>query len=614
MSSPTFSLGIDLGTSNSALAVMNLTEDEPSIVEITQILGANSLGEASGLPSALYLPHPEEFAGEGFTLPWGQESSAIVGRFARDHGALVPDRLVTSAKSWLSNHHTDPRSKILPWRSQAVEEPLSPLEATTCYLQYLREAFLHAESEQGTGRKLANGVVTVTVPASFDEAARTLTLEAAEAAGWDDVVLLEEPQAAFYSWTAQRGHDWRSQVSHGDTVLVCDLGGGTADFSMIAVSDNEGELGLERISVGEHILLGGDNMDLALAYTLRAKLEGEGKSLDDGQFLSLIHAASAAKVLLFSDESLAEAPIVVPSRGSGLLAGTLSTTLDRSALTAVVLDGFLPLTAVDDHPNEGRSVGLQEFGLPYASDPVISKHLARFLQRSMMNVQASDSLRALIGDQDGLTEGNFLRPTAVLFNGGVFKAAPVRARVLELLSSWNDGMAVTELVGAQPDLAVARGAAAYGRIRATGEGIRIKSGTARSCYIGLETSMPAIPGFVPPVKAVCVVPQGMEEGSACAIDNQEFGLVIGQPADFRFFTSEVRSGDEPGVVVNDAVNTLEESTNVALTIPPGEGQSAGDVIPVTIRANVTELGNLELWMRHEGSGAQWGLDYQVRSH
>jgi len=613
MPTPTFSLGIDLGTSNSALAVMALDADDPTIVPIVQITGANALGEATGLPSALYLPHPDEFPEGSNTLPWSTENPGLVGAFAKSHGSLVPDRLVTSAKSWLSNHHTDPRAPILPWKSKAVETPLSPLDASTCYLRHLRQAFLHAEAERGTNRTVENGAIVVTVPASFDEAARTLTLQAAKAAGWGEVVLLEEPQAAFYSWTAQPGSDWRNQVSHGDVILVCDLGGGTADFSMIAVSNHDGDLALERISVGEHILLGGDNMDLALAYTLRAKLEAEDSTIDDWQFLALIHAANQAKVTLFSDHTLHAAPIAVPSRGSELFAGTISTTLERSLLEAVVLDGFLPLTTINDLPADGPGAGLKEFGLPYASDPVISKHLARFLRRSLMNVQASDSLRALIGHDGDLDSASYLRPTSVLFNGGVFKADPVRQRILDLLASWNNGEAVRELAGSQPDLAVARGAAAYGRIRATGQGMRIKAGTARSCYIGLETSMPAVPGFTPPVKALCIVPQGMEEGSQCIIEDQEFGLVIGKPADFRFFTSDVRSGDLPGVVVNDAVRNLEESTMVALTIPPADGQTPGDVIPVKIRANVTELGNLELWMHHEASGRKWGLDYQVRS-
>jgi len=610
MSTPSFSVGIDLGTSNSAIAVADLESGDPAIVDVTQITGANSVGEASGMPSALYLPHAEEFPADAFPLPWQgtTEGPGIVGAFARDHGALVPDRLVTSSKSWLSNHHVDPRSAILPWKSQIKDEMVSPLGASTRFLEHLKHAFLNTAPE----RDLANGSIVLTVPASFDEVARNLTLEAAQAAGLGEVVLLEEPQAAFYSWTAKAGSDWRSQVQPGDVVLVCDIGGGTADFSLLAISDHDGNLEVERIAVGEHILLGGDNMDLALAYTLKTKLDGEGKKLDDWQFLSLIHGARQAKVQLFSDEELDEAPIAIPSRGSGLFAGTISTQLDRSTLEQVVLNGFFPITGVTDLPKENRATGLREFGLPYASDPVLSKHLARFLTRSLENVKASDALRSLVGRQDELDRDDYLRPTAVLFNGGVTKAGPVRQRVLELLASWNGDQPVKELVGFEPDLAVARGAAAYGCIRATGKGIRIKAGTARSYYIGLESSMPAVPGFTPPVKALCVVPQGMEEGSESTIADQEFGLITGQPADFRFFASSVRAGDEPGQMLDDAENQLDESTSISVTLPVAEGQSAGEEIPVKIHAAVTELGNLELWMRHEGSGQRWKLEHQVR--
>ena len=452
----------------------------------------------------------------------------------------------------------------------------------------------------------------LTVPASFDEIARNLTAAAAEAAGFGKVVLLEEPQAAFYAWTAQAGNSWRTQVRRGDIVLVCDVGGGTADFSLIAVTEKDGNLEVERISVGEHILLGGDNMDLALAYTLKAQLEAAGKSIDAWQFLALMHGASLAKVNLFTDLSLELAPVAIPSRGSSLLAKTLSTKLTRDTLEQVILDGFFPLTKVTDLPRESRGTGLQEFGLPYASDPVVSKHLARFLTRSLINVKASDALTSLLQSRPEALEGEYLKPTAVLFNGGVFNAAPIRKRVLDLLISWGKGAPVRELAGFQPDLAVAKGAALYGRNRATGQGIRIKAGTARSYYIGLESSAPAIPGFKPPIKALCVVPQGMEEGSELLIDEREFGLITGQPADFRFFASEVRSGDAPGTIIANPERELEETGRIEVTLPAVEGFPEGQAIPVIINPIVTELGNLELWMKHTGSDRRWKVEYQVR--
>ena len=606
-----FSLGIDLGTSNCAMSLTDLDTDRTEIVQIPQCVAANQLAEKPTLASALYLPHPEEFPSGSFQLPWDDRGQVgIVGQFARDHGALVPDRLVTSAKSWLSNPHIDPRQRTLPWRSDSIEERLSPFDCSRRYLQHVKDAFLHAGQEGGRRWNLDDCQVVVTVPASFDEVARSLTAAAAEAAGLGHVTLLEEPQAAFYAWAARAGGQWRDAVTPGDVILVCDVGGGTADFSLIAVTNVAGNLELERISVGEHILLGGDNMDLALAYTLQARLETEGKSLDTWQFLALMHAAARAKITLFEDASLAEAPTAVPSRGSSLFARTIATALDRATLSQVILDGFFARTALDDLPREARRTGLQEFGLPYAADPVISKHLARFLTRSLQNVRASDTLSALVAERAG---GQALMPSAVLFNGGVFKAGPIRARVLDLLASWNGGQAVPELEGFEPDLAVARGAAIYGQHRATGKGLRIKAGAARSYYVGLETSMPAIPGFRPPVKALCVVPQGMQEGTDQLIEGRIFGLVTGEVAEFRFFSSAVRSGDTPGQILADAERDLEETSLLEVELPPLPDVAAGQVVPVRIEAVVTELGTLELWMRHTNSDRKWKIEFQVRT-
>jgi len=348
-----FSLAIDLGTSNSAIAIADLESGETRIIEIAQILGPNQIGELPTLPSASYIPHSAEFPESSFPLPWNDVGErAIIGQFARERGALVPDRLATSAKSWLSNPHIDPKQRILPWRSDIAEEKLSPFECSRLYLQHLRDAFLHTERAHGRDWDLSEAEIVVTVPASFDEVARSLTAEAAKTAGLGDVTLLEEPQAAFYAWMAQMRREWRNLIADGDIVLVCDIGGGTADFSLIAVTDVEGRLELERVSVGEHILLGGDNMDLALAYALNAKLEATGKPLDSWQFLALVHAASRAKILLFDDVGLAQAPIAVPSRGSSLLAKTVSTTLDRETLEQVVLDGFFPGVLEDPRHRE----------------------------------------------------------------------------------------------------------------------------------------------------------------------------------------------------------------------------------------------------------------------
>jgi len=607
-----FSLGIDLGTTNSAIALTDLETDQTEVLEVTQILGPNQIGEKPTLPSALYIPHRDEFPENSFPLPWekGIGDVTVTGHFAREHGVLIPDRLITSAKSWLTNPHIDPRHRSLPWRSDIQDEKLSPFECSRRYLAHLKNGFLHAGRVQGRSWDLSEVQIVLTVPASFDEVARSLTAEAAEAAGLGKVTLLEEPQAAFYAWIAQAGREWRSLVSRGDIVLVCDVGGGTADFSLIAVTDNDGTLELERISVGEHILLGGDNMDLALAYTLQAKLEAEGRSIDSWQFLALVHAASKAKIALTDDDSLTQAPIAVPSRGSSLFVGTVSTKLDRATVEQVILDGFFAKTTISDLPQEARRVGLQEFGLPYAADPVISKHLARFLSRSRANVRASQTLATLVEGQSGK---EFLMPTAVLFNGGVFKSASIRKRVLELLASWNQGQAVRELQGSELDLAVATGASFYGRTRVTRKGIRIKAGAARSYYIGLETSMPAVPGFKPPVKALCVVPQGMQEGSELLIEGRDFGLLTGHPAEFRFFSSAVRSGDRPGQILPDAERELEDSSLLEINLPPLPDFPAGQAVPVQINSVVTELGTLELWMKHMNSDRRWKVEFQVRT-
>jgi hypothetical protein len=607
-----FSLGIDLGTSNSAIAVSEVDSNQTDIIEITQVLGPNRIGEKPTLASALYIPHHDEFPAGSFPVPWPTpERGPVIGHFAREHGALVPDRLITSAKSWLSNPHIDPRQRTLPWKSEIEEEKLSAFECSRRYLEHMRESFAQAMRAQDKNLSLAEAQVVVTIPASFDEIARNLTAEAAEAAGLGKVILLEEPLAAFYAWTAQAGKDWRTQVRRGDIVLVCDVGGGTADFSLVAVSEKDGDLDLNRVSVGEHILLGGDNMDLALAYALRAKLDGEGTSISDMQFLSLTHSAGMAKVAMLEDESMAEFPIAVPTRGSSLFGNTVSTKLDRPTLEQIVIDGFFATTGIEDLPQQGRRVGLQEFGLPYASDPVISKHLARFLTRSLVNVQASEMLRSLVPAET--LSKSFLAPTAVLFNGGVFKAAPLRKRVLDLLTAWNGGQTVRELAGHEPDLAVAKGASFYGRNRITGKGIRIKAGASRSYYIGLETSMPAVPGFNPPLKALCVVPQGMEEGTEAMIEGRDLALVTGQPAEFRFFSSEVRSGDKPGQILPDAEKELLEISLLEVDLAPVEDLPAGQPVPVQINSVITEVGTLELWMKHTTSDHRWKVEFLVRT-
>ena len=605
----TSALGIDLGTSNSAVALANGT-DPARILPLVQAAGPGALEALPVLPSALYLPHPDEQNPGAFTLPWsGQKDAPVVGRFARSRGALAPDRLVTSAKSWLCNPRVDRTSAILPWQSESVPagEKVSPLAASTAFLTHLRAAAAHSEALDWSGTR-----VVITVPASFDEAARNLTRDAAARAGWSEPLLLEEPLAAFYAWLEHAGNDWRRHVRPGDIVLVCDVGGGTADFSLIAVGEDAGALALDRISVGEHILLGGDNLDLALAHALRAQLEEAQQPIDDWQFLALVQASRDAKEALFNEPALTGVPVAVPTRSAKLFAKTVSTRLERSLLDAIALDGFLPLTSPAERPAARSAGGLRELGLNYAADPALSRHLARFLYRSHQNVASSPELQARVAGALGASQHELLRPTHVLFNGGVFKAAPMRRRVLEVLASWF-GTAPAELAGADYDLAVARGAAAYGRLLNAGGGVRIRAGTARSYYVGLESTVLAVPGLKPAIKALCVAPQGMEEGTTATLADREFGLVVGEAVEFRLFSSTARAGDQTGALVPDALRELEESARVETELPPGDGLTEGDIIPVKLVSRVNELGVLELHLSHVATARTWKLEFKVRT-
>lgn len=596
--------GIDLGTSNCAIA-RAMDAGLPEILPITQVINATGIGECPLLPSSVYIPANGEFPEGGPRLPWqGEEAHSFLGTFARDRGTLQPDRLIASAKSWLCHPHADRRGPILPWGSTTVEKKLSPLEVSRNLLCHLLANIRTADS----AATLDHAVVTV--PASFDEAARALTLEAASEAGLAGVTLLEEPQAAFYAWLENQGTAWRKQVKSGDLLLVCDVGGGTADFSLIAVTGKDGNLALERIAVGEHLLLGGDNMDLALAHAVSEKLGTAGTTLDEWQFLALIQSVRAAKEALLSNPSLQETPLSIPSRGRKLIASTISAVLTRDDVQQIAIDGFFPIVGPDEMPILRRSGGLRESGLPYAADAAISKHLARFLSRAKANAASSPHLIEAIGGAERLNRSPLLLPDAVLFNGGVFNAAPLRERVLDQLSQWA-GNPVRELEGSRPDHAVALGAAAYARLRATGEGLRIKSGTARSYYIGMESSAMAVPGRRPATKALCVAPQGMEEGSRLEISEQEFFLYTGEPSEFRFFQSEVRAGDKAGQMLPDAAE-LEESARLQIEIPPPAGHQPGEEIPVRLDARVTELGNLELHFLHPASGESWKLEFNVR--
>lgn len=594
-------VGIDLGTTNSALAYADTREataDAPAPIRalaIPQVVGVNDVGERPVLPSFLYLASPKEFPSGGTDLPWKSPSDRVVGTFAREHGAKVPGRLVGSAKSWLSHPGVDRKGPILPWSAAEGVAKVSPVEASTAYLAHLRDAWNHLVAGKAAADRLEHQEVLLTVPASFDAVARELTVEAARAAGLEHVTLLEEPQAAFYSWLSAQGDRWRKKVKVGDILLVCDVGGGTTDFTLIAVTEQGGDLALTRLAVGEHILLGGDNMDLALAHAVAATLPSGMDGLDASQRIALGYACRTAKEALFAGPQKSSAPVTVLGRGSKVIGGAVKTELTRETLNQVLLDGFLPRCAPTDMPARGRRVGLTEIGLPYAADPAITRHLARFLG------QQAGSLH---------TGGTSIRPSAVLFNGGVFKAGELRGRVIEVLSSWA-GTEVPPLEANDLDLAVALGATYYGQVR-QGKGIRIRGGVPRAYYVGVETSAPAVPGVAPPIKALCVVPMGMEEGTETDVPGPEFGLVVGEPAEFRFLGSTTRRDDPVGVILDRwQPEELEEMAPMETALGDADGDT-GETVPVRLHSHVTEVGTLELWCNSTRDDRRWKLEFNVR--
>ncbi len=547
-------IGIDLGTTNCALGYTS--GDVVELFPIAQLVHPGETREEPLLPSFLFLEEPEP----------------IVGVLAQKKGLENAGRLVSSAKSWLSHRGVDRNAAILPPNAPEGVPKVSPVDASRRYLAHLRQAW----NGKFPDRPFDAHQVLVTVPASFDEVARELTLKAAEEAEYRNIVLLEEPQAAFYAWI-ERNPDWREKVGVGDLILVIDIGGGTTDFTLIAVREQAGEIALERIAVGDHILLGGDNIDAALAHHLAQDLP----KLDSIRFHALWqHCRAAKEKLLAEGATQKEETVTLLGRGTGVVGGTIKTKLKRVDLERILLDGFLPAVTIDEEP-QGRRASLTEFGLPYASDAAITRHLAHFLKR-----------------QSAI-------PTHVLFNGGVLRASLVRDRILEVLNGWLP-RPVAQLAGDDVMHAVARGAAYYGLAR-QGKGVRVRGGVPRSYYIGIEAAMPAVPGMRPPLRALTVVPFGMEEGTGHQLADREFALSIGERAQFRFFQSVERKGDSPGSMIDEIGSDLEEMSPVEVFLPG----NAGETVPVRLESLVTETGVLELWFAAR-DGRRWKLEFNVR--
>jgi len=583
-----FVIGIDLGTTNSVLCYAALTDEKPQvrILPIPQLVAAHTIEARSTLPSFLYIGTSDEAGAKAFALPWDEHSAFAAGHAGRSLSAEFPDRTIGAAKSWLCHSKVDRHQAILPWQAPETVRKLSPVVVSQRYLEHLVAAW-HAAFPEAP---ITDQDVVLTVPASFDASARELTREAAIAAGLpESFVLLEEPQAATYAWLNAIGDRWRKLLKVGDRLLVCDIGGGTTDLTLVEVAEESGELTLQRAAVGNHLLVGGDNMDLALAHYVAQLFEEKGVHLDPWQSVSLWHSCRNAKEALLSQSGPETHTISVPGRSSRLIGGLVSVSVDRSQATDLLLNGFFPNAGLAERPVKSRA-GFREIGLPYEADTGITRHLAAFLQQTLAGT--------------GLTH--------VLFNGGVFKSAAFRTRLLQQLQTWFPDHVPAPVEGPEDlDFSVARGACFYGWTKLRG-GVRIRGGTARSYYVGIETAGLAIPGAGRPLKALCVVPNGMEEGTEVDVPSESIGLIVGDAARFRFFSSSSRKSDRPGdLLPRWSPDELTETDSLEATLPASE-DSDEEYVPVRFHSRITELGVLELWCVHESEDKRWKLEFSVR--
>lgn len=583
-------IGIDLGTTNSAAAFVDLERRPAGTIEhfpITQLVAPGEAARRDLLPSFLYLPGEHDLPAGSTALPWNPRAETAVGEFARNHGAKIPGRLVTSAKSWLCHAGVDRSAPLLPWSAPPEVTRISPVEASTRYLKHLVDAWNASHPKD----PLEQQTVVLTVPASFDDMARTLTVEAARKAGLQDLTLLEEPQAAFYCWLATHSPRDAAQIRPGDVCLVVDVGGGTTDFSLIQATEDRGELGFLRQAVGDHLLLGGDNMDLALAKYVEAKTPALGK-LDAVQYGLLTQACRQAKEALLAPNPPAEFTVAVMGRGRSVIGGAVASKLTLDDIRAALLDGFFPYVLPESEPQRGGRVGLHEMGLPYVHDPGITRHLASFLRKHL--------------GKAGLPES----PRCILFNGGVFTPESLRSRVVDVLRKWFDrpGQPWQPLVLSNPSLdwAVAWGAAQFAFLKHSG-GRRIGGGIARSYYLALGGPTRE-PGRL---NLLCVVPQRLEEGHEITLDEPELELALGQPVQFPLYTSTVRASDKAG-------DLLEAAPGQLLQLPPlhtllrGGKRSGTKSMPVTLAARLTEIGTLELFCVAKEGQNRWRLEFNTR--
>ncbi|HJT36503.1 MAG TPA: Hsp70 family protein [Pirellulales bacterium] len=603
-------VGIDLGTTNSAVAYVDTLESPPRVhtLPLPQLVAPAEVEARETLPSFHYEAAAGEFAAGALALPWSErDRNYAVGFFARDHGTSVPGRLIASAKSWLCHPGVDRTAQLLPWHGAPDVERLSPVEASARYLEHIRAAW-DARFPQ---EPLAEQDVVLTLPASFDEVARELTVRAARLAGLPRVVLIEEPQAAFYAWIDAQGDRWQEQVTPGQKILVCDIGGGTSDFTLIRVRRGEaGKVMFHRVAVGEHLILGGDNLDLALAHHIERKLTGDGK-LEPRQWAVLVRSCRRVKETLLGADAPEHLTVNLPGSGAKLIGGGLQVDVTRAEVEQLLLEGFLPRVALDDKPAARRS-GFQEFGLPFAPDPAITKYLASFL--SAHRQVALDGDAAVSGDHDPA------RPDLVLFNGGFFASPVLRGRLLEVLGSWFEGGSDQSssdtpwrrqpwqpriLENARLDLAVAQGAAYYGLVR-RGLGVRISAGLARTYYIGVEDAAGDRPS------AVCLVPAGVEEGAEIDLSQRRFELAIRQPVEFPIYVSSTRLTDRPGDLLTVDPEQMTSLPPIRTVLEAGKKGPSG-FISVELHARLTEIGTLDLWCGEADGPRTWRLQFDVRA-
>ncbi len=576
MTAPRYIIGIDLGTTNSAIGYVDLADTSPTTIEIKsfeiiQLITEGLTGSRLILPSFLYLLDERERAQGLLALPWDKAPKGVCGEFARMRGLSAPGRLVSSAKSWLCHGGVERRAKILPWGVEAQDlEKVSPVEASSAYLYHMRMAWnttMDAPMEEQE--------VILTVPASFDEVARELTLEAAKEAGLKRVTLLEEPLAAFYAWLSHHEGEMKGVLRDQDLILVCDVGGGTTDFTLIRCLGEGSDLRLERIAVGDHLLLGGDNIDLALTAKVEKML---GKELSTMEWHGLLNQIRNIKERLLADDGPSTETVRIAGRGRGLVAGTLTAELKRDELIDEILQGFFPVIDFSKPVEASEGSALREMGLPYEQDPAITRHLLRFIK----------------------VHGEGRLPTKILFNGGTLKPAPVRNRLLEVLSNWA-GSQVTPLTSMSLDLAISHGAAYYGLTR-HGLGLRIGGGIPRAYYIGVEGRE------TEGERAVCIVERGTEEGQEIEVPGR-YNAITNRPVSFKLYSSTTRKGDRLGDLVDcQGLHSLPPLVTVLKYGKKGSHQE----IPVSLRAVVTAIGTLELFCTSLKGPHRWRLQFDLR--